>query len=221
MRRLDWRLVRPPLEGSSDGRRLADVLERAFERALDEPAGGDSEALADLEVRYEEATLAPCEAVDAPRVQDDPDWESRVVDEFGEADLDMELEEYLELRRLEPDCDRCPYASPYSLFPMDPCEFSAGMLEDVLDAELADGADHAMGPPEMRAYADALAAALARGEIHESDVLDVRDYLGKAIHFLRFWADLGFSVTPIDLEEAAERQARAMESDADDAPPIH
>ncbi|MCB9728297.1 MAG: hypothetical protein H6744_04800 [Deltaproteobacteria bacterium] len=204
MRRLDWQLVRPMRSGDlRESMELARILRRLVTReAADALPEADGELLDQLELSYDEDTVSTCEAVGAPVVQDDPGWESRVVDEFAESDVDMELEEFLELRKAEPDCERCPHASPYSLYPMDACEFSAGALEVVLtDAELRTQAARPMDPDAMRAYAAALDAALAQGHLRQSDALPVQDYVEQAARFLRFWADRGFGILPGDIDE--------------------
>ncbi len=224
MKRLDWRLIRPFRAGACREPSVADEVERLVEQAVTQGLVGEEMAeLVALEERYQALTVPPCEAVSAPRLEDDPDWESRLIDEYGESDLDLELEDYLSARRREHDCERCPYASPYSLFPMDPCEFSAGALEVVLDDEdLWLRAQQAMTPPAMVALATDLAAALAQGRYRGLDELDARDYLEKAIFFLRFWADLGFAVRPARLDQPDEDAARDLRAadDPGETPPV-
>lgn len=204
MRRLDWQLVRPQADGNvAEPLRLVELITRRVRlEAAGELDEEGHDLLEHLESRYLDETTPYCEAVGAPIVGDDPHWESRVIDEFADSDVDLELEEYLELRQREPDCERCPYASPYSVFPMDPCEFSAGGLELVLfDPDLAALATRPMTPTDMRSYADALNAELDEGRCRDTDVLEASDYLQKAILFLRFWADHGFALHPIDLDD--------------------
>ena len=134
MKRLDWHLIRPPRpdagEVSEIIRRIDELVQTATEKVLDEE---ELALLLELEDLHDKRTTSACDAVGAPRVEDDPDWESRVIDEYADTDTHLDLEDYLDLRRREPDCERCPFASPYSLFPLDPCEFSAGALQRVLD----------------------------------------------------------------------------------------
>ncbi len=205
MRRLDWQLVRPQADGDvAESLRLVELITRHVQReAAEELDDEGRDFLELLEGRYLDETQPYCEAVGAPTVGDDPHWETRVIDEFADSDVDLELEDYLELRRSEPDCEHCPYASPYSLFPMDPCEFSAGGLELVLsDPQLARRAAAPMTPDEMLSYADALDAELTAERWRDTEVLSGRDYLSKAVLFLRFWAGHGFGVYPMDLDEA-------------------
>jgi hypothetical protein len=204
MRRLDWQLVRPPRDGEvAESVEVAMIIRRLVTReAAEDISDEDTALLEELETSYDGDTISTCEAVGAPVVQDDPEWESRLVDEFAESDVDVELEEFIEMRRADPDCERCPLASPYSVYPMDACEFSAGALEVVLlDAEARAQAARAMDPAAMTTYADALEAALGAGRFRESPALDVRDYITSAVSFLRFWAERGFAVLPGDIDE--------------------
>lgn len=207
MRRLDWQLVRPRKDGGSkDSLRQAEMIRRLVSReARAELSAEDATVLDELETSYEEDTISTCEAVSAPVVGDDPDWESRAVDEYADLDTDLELEEYLALRQGEPDCERCPYASPYSLHPMNPCEFAAGALEFVLvDRDLVRAAARGMDPAAMRTFADLLEKALEEGRWREIEELGAKDYLEKAIHFLRFWADQGFGILPTDIDDVLD-----------------
>ncbi|MEZ4268241.1 MAG: hypothetical protein R3F39_17900 [Myxococcota bacterium] len=185
---------------------LALILRRLVTReAADELPPEDAALLDELEVSYDTDTISSCEAVGAPIVQDDPEWESRLVDEFAESDVDVELEEFLEMRKSDADCERCPHASPYSVYPMDACEFSAGALEVVLlDGEARAQAARPMDAAGMSAYADTLDAALRDGRYRASDALDVEDYLASAVRFLRFWAERGFAILPGDIDEIVD-----------------
>ena len=216
MRRLDWRLVRPledsGAEASSLAKKIDELLTRAVHGGLSEP---EMRRLTTLEERLEARTVSTCETVAAPRIADDPDWETRLIDEYAASELDVELEDYLRERADQHDCARCPYASPFSLYPMDPCEFSAGALEViVLDVSLWTRAQAEMDPAAMLSLATSLETVLLSGRYRDSDALDARDYLEKAIFFLRFWAEHGFWLHPDDLdvgltapdEEAQERE---------------
>jgi len=197
--RIDWQLIRPARPGKKHARvldeveplieaQVYDATQRVFgERELDQ--------LRALEDRHDNATIASCEAAHAPRVEDDPDWETRIVDEFSETDTELELDEYLDLRRREFDCDRCPHASPFSLFPQDPCEISVGPLLVALDVRITTRLSEPMGPDDMIALADDLDRARG-GEHIVVPGIDVADLMAKASKFLRFWARLGFGVRP-------------------------
>lgn len=217
MRRLDWRLVGPGRDGDTDGESLFRAYQEAYERArLALPGSSADHTLSDLEWAWADGTVAPCEAVDAPRVSDDPDWRPRIVDEYGETETDMDLEDYLSMRADERDCERCPYATPYSLFPMDPCEFSAGALEEILRAPaLVERLRRPQGPQEMLDLAARLEEALRGGDLHEIPFMDTQDYVSKAVHFLRFWAKRGFQIFPedIDADAAAQREALGTAED--------
>lgn len=211
MARIDWQLIRPARPGRKHAR-ILDEVEPAIEtkvhdatlRVLDAREVG---ALCDLEDRQDNATIASCEAARAPRVGDDPDWEVRVVDEFAESDSDMELEEYLEMRKREFDCDRCPHASMWSLHPQDPCEISVGPVDAALsDDELRARLVRAMGPDDMTALATALEAALDKGDVDPLPELDTTAAVRGAAKFLRFWARLGFGVRPEVVSELAPIQ---------------
>lgn len=203
MKRVDWQLIRPPKPRAKGVAAVVRKIDALVGMATESVLGEDAlEELVALEERHEALTVAPCEAVSAPRVDDDPDWETRTIDEYAEGDLDMELEDYLELRRGEPDCERCPYAQPYSVFPMDPCEFSAGaLLEIVPDRALLSMAMAPMAAAEMRAVADGLEALVEAQAYRQSAAVDALDYLKKAIFFLRFWSKLDFGVRPLSLDD--------------------
>ena len=214
MKRIDWHLLRPPKHESQDAHEAVDGILQCLQATnrFGENRETD-EALAKIEIRYEELTISPCEASAAPLVGDDPDWETRTIDEFAEVDTDLELEEYLELRRVDSDCERCPYASPYSLYPMAPCEYSAGGLVAVLKSpELAANAAQVMVPEDMYAYANALEAVIKAGQLEEHQGVHAEDYVTKAVLFLRFWAKLGFTVVPV-VWPNAETQGKVTLSD--------
>lgn len=198
MRRIDWLLVPPVRPDDDEGAQIQTALGRLLERANREGLDADEiEEAGAMAILYEGHTVSACEAVGAPIVEDDPDWETRVLDEYAEADLDEELESYLESRRQHPDCERCPYASPYSLYPMDPCEFGAGALDDLLtDEALRETIQTPADPKAMMDLANRLQEAIDGGRHTQSEVVHVRDYVEKAIFFLRFWAERGFSVFP-------------------------
>ncbi|MCA9518446.1 MAG: hypothetical protein KC635_26105 [Myxococcales bacterium] len=219
MKRVDWCLVRPAKPGATGVAALegeiAVLVEQAAEEVLTEE---ELERLVALEDEQEEQTVLMCDAVAAPRVEDDPDWESRICDEYADTDTDLELEEYLELRAKDPDCDRCPFASPYSLYPLDPCEFSAGPLFVILgDAAVHAAAKRAMGPAEMGELADAIDTAAARG-FREVPEVDARDFLKRAAHFLRFWGRHGFSVKPVEPDELPPIMTESEPPDGPDDP---
>ena len=223
--RLDWELIAPPASGEDRKHLEARVsLEACYRRALESP--GDTTALAALaeaEHEVDEVSLFKCVVVRAPRVEDDPDWESRVIDEYGDSDIAMEMEEYLEERRTEPDCESCPYANRYSIYPMDPCEFSAGGLLQVLQAhhELTQVIRSNMEPDEMLACAASIAAVVEAEDFEELQVVDTRDYLLEAIQFLRFWARHGFFVRATLLDEDMVIQAQAEMRSHGAGPTVH
>lgn len=212
MKRLDWTLLRPPRPGkkrlrSPRVRRELDQLEARIDARVHDAAQrvlteAEVEELAELEERFEDLTVASCEAAHAPRVEDDPDWEHRVVDEFADADTDLELDDYIEMRRRDFDCERCPHAAAYSLYPQDPCEISVGALLSVIDDEALLSAIAApMGPDDMRATAAALERALDEGRIKTLAECDAADLVHKSIDYLRFWAKLGFGIRPELVDE--------------------
>lgn len=212
MKRLDWHLVRPARPGSVGvpelERRIDELVERATEKVLDDE---ELAQLLELEDLHDSETISTCEAVGAPRVEDDPDWEGRTIDEYAETDTDLDLEEYLEIRRSEPDCERCPFASAYSLFPLDPCEFSAGALWQVTSSPaILRIAGRTMSEADMNALATAVEAALEAGQYTPVAALDASDYLRKAAAFLRLWARHGFRVRAV----AADEEAPVLTPDA-------
>ncbi len=214
MKRLDWTLIRPPRPSRKNvpikrqQRRIED-LEAAIDARVHEASHrllseDEVAALAELEDKLDDITVASCEAAHAPRVGDDPDWENRLVDEYAEADTDAELDDYLEMRRQDFDCERCPHASPYSLYPQDPCEISVGPLLAVLEGEaLLATLTRPMGPDDMRTLAGSLEQTLDAGRFKTLAEVDVADLLHKCIDYLRFWAKLGFGVRPELVDDEA------------------
>ena len=213
MKRLDWTLIRParPDIGAKKKKLPAqiDELENAIEARVHEASRRllseeEVDTLVDLEERLDNLTIASCEAAHAPRVGDDADWESRIVDEFSDADTDLELDEYLEMRRQDFDCDRCPHAARFSLYPQDPCEISVGPLLQALDTDaLIEAVAAPMGPDDMRTLADDLERVLDNGRFKSLAELDVAALLSEAVRFLRFWAKLGFGIRPELADEDA------------------
>jgi hypothetical protein len=222
MKRLDWTLIRPARPDKKKAGRqqprlqnlrdLIDELESAIETRVHEAtrrllSEEEVDQLADLEERLEDLTIASCEAARAPRVEDDPDWENRLVDEYADADTDLELDEFLEMRKRDFDCERCPHAAVYSLYPQDPCEMSVGPLLHVLGSEaLVAALRRPMGPEDMRALADELERVLDTGSFKTLAEVDAADLLQKSIDYLRFWARLGFGIRPelVDEEDALQ-----------------
>ena len=222
MQRIDWRLIRPARDGAEEGRHVARALVHLWPRISDLSDEGHAESqLVELEKRYADLTVSPCEASSAPKIADDPDWETRMLEEYEILDVEEDLEDFLQARRSEPDCERCPYASNYSLFPMDPCEFSAGGLLEILHSRsLGDQATQSMDSTTMMKYADELGTALSRGEFNEHPAVHAEDYLEKTISFLRFWAQLGFSIEPALLDERIFELAEEADEDTDE-PTVH
>lgn len=223
--RLDWELVAPPLS-SKDALHIEAQrsLEVCYRQALESPADESAVAsLAEAEQELDQVSLFKCDVVSAPRVDDDPDWESRVIDEYGDSDVAMELQEYLDERRTEPDCESCPYANRYSIYPMDPCEFSAGGLLQTLQRhrELVAAIRSNMSPEEMLACAASIVVVVEAGTFDDLDGVDTRDYLLEATQFLRFWARHGFFVRATLLDEDLVVQAQAEMRTHDAGPTVH
>lgn len=226
MKRLDWTLIRPP-RPTKKSARLVDELEQKIElkvrvarrRVL---TTTEVDKLVSLEERLDNHTIAACEAAHAPRVEDDPNWENRIVDEYAESDNDYELDEYLELRRREFDCDRCPHAALYSLYPQDPCEISVGpLLEALTETTLVARLTVLMGPDDMAELAAHLDAARVEARFGTVDGLDIADLLEKSAHYLRFWGQLGFGIRPelVDDEEPIVVPGGDDEDGGGDEPP--
>lgn len=214
MQRLDWTLIRPPRPSRKKAPlkrqlRRIDELEAAIEARVHEATRrllteDEVEQLAELEERLEDVTIASCEAAHAPRVRDDPDCETRLLDEYADADTDLELDDFLEMRRQDFDCERCPHAAKYSLFPQDPCEISVGPLLEALEgSRLLRALTGPMGPDDMRTLADALERVLEDGAFRTLVEVDVTDVINHAARYLRFWGRLGFGVRPELIEEEA------------------
>ncbi len=220
MKRLDWTLIRPPRPNKKSAR-LVDQIEQRIELRIREAqrrvlTPTEVEKIADLEDRLDNHTIAACEAAHAPRVEDDPDWENRIVDEYAESENDFELDEYLELRRKEFDCDRCPHAAVYSLYPQDPCEISVGPLLDALsDKALLEQLQTPMGPEDMASLATLLDEARTAQTFTAIPGIDTADLLEKAAHYLRFWGQLGFGVRP----ELVDEEPPILTPDGASGPP--
>jgi hypothetical protein len=208
MTRLDWLLVRP----ARHGRRRADTIRQleeaiaarvsaARERLLSERAVDE---LVALEERLEDLTTSTCEAVNAPIVRDDPDHVERLREEFASRDDDLDFGTFASERIDEFDCERCPFSSRYSLYPVNPCEINAGPLLTSLAhyPELAARVRLPMGPAEMQQLAASLRGVIATGSILPVEGLDARDHLAMCTTFLESWAARGFSVRP-DLDADA------------------
>ena len=223
MRRIDWRLIRPSRDGEEEGTRVGRAIVRLWQRVDDLEEGGPSETrLIEMEKRYETLTTSACEAASAPLISDDPDWETRMLEEYEYLDVNEDLEVFLASRSTDPDCERCPYASNYSLFPMDPCEFSAvALVEVVNDKAVGEKADSAMNPNEMMAYSDELQTVLSTRCFADNAAINAEDYLEKAISFLRFWANLGFAIEPAGLDERIFEMAETEEPLPSSEPTIH
>jgi hypothetical protein len=225
MKRIDWRLIRPSRDDTVEGQRIALALVQFWNRLADIREGGSDEShLIELEKRYEELTVSQCEASGAPKIADDTDWETRMLEEYETLDIDEDVEDFLEIRSSEPDCERCPYASNYSLFPMDPCEFSAGALDEVLlDAGLIEQVSRAMKPDEMLSFAGRLEHVVNERQFQEHPAVHAEDYLEKTISFLRFWSALGFSLYPALLDERIFELAELEETvdSEEEEPTVH
>jgi hypothetical protein len=202
MTRLDWLLVRP----ARHGRRRADIIRQLEEAIGTRVAASRDQLLSEravnelvaLEDRLEDLTTSTCEAVNAPVVRDDPDHLARLEDEFDARDDDLDFETWAAERADEFDCERCPFASRYSLYPVSPCEINAGPLLISLaqHPELTARVRLQMGPAEMQRLAEALRGVLRSGSIQPVEGIDARDHLEKCTIFLESWAARGFGVRP-------------------------
>lgn len=216
MTRLEWRLAHPIRDGHRD--RVEELGAELTDLEAERPSG-----IGPDDLRYEalgrelaSLTIPPCEATGAPRVGDSPDWEMRLLVEFHDGEhLDdpLDFADYVELRREDYDCARCPYRTPYTSWPLDPCEFAAApLLALVTDERTLEMAVSDLEPPEMAELAGLLDGLRHSALFTPAPEVDALDFLSKASLFLRFWAQLGFSVTAHSDEDAAE--------DGDDPDPV-
>ena len=207
MHRIEWRLLHPIRDGCRD--RVEALTAELGELDGTRPvlAVPDPGLVDHLTTELARLTVSPCEAAGAPILEDSPDWERRLLVEFHEDDQStdaIDFDDYVTQRRGDPDCERCPYSTPYTLFPLNPCEFAAGALLDVLDDEsVLDRVVEEMEPPEMIGLATELEVVRDEGRFLAAESVDSHDYLSKAALFLRFWAGLGFSVAPFGPDEDA------------------
>jgi hypothetical protein len=222
MHRIEWRLLHPIREGA---RETVEALSAELSdlEAYQAPGHPTNEArIQQLADEVAALTIPPCEAVGAPRVGDSADCEQRLVVEFHEDDLieeALDFSEYAALRKQDYDCERCPYGTPYTRYPLSPCEFAAGAFLDLVeDDDLLDRILAEMEPPEMEDLASTLEALRRSGNLPSVEGVDSADYFAKAALFLRFWARLGFSVAPWLAEHDEEGEDDDV-IDADDAEP--
>jgi hypothetical protein len=208
MTRMDWILVRPPRRGRArrddvrDIEQHIDLLElHARTELLSERQVA---MIVDFEDQLESMTKSPCDAVKAPRVRDAEGWEERLEDEYAEEGTDEDFELWRADRADDYDCDRCPYASRYSLYPSDPCEMNAGPLLEICEGHttILRMLKLPMTPAKMLAMAALLDECLDKGTWRAVEGIDAEDYLRQARHFLTRWSAAGFGVLP-DLDADA------------------
>ena len=224
MRRLDWQLIRPRTTGRlGDSFETVVLIRRLSQKHLQVGLNeAEASVLNEAETSYLDKTRSCCDAVAAPSVCDSPDWESRLVDDYALDETDEDLETYIEARQNEPDCTRCPAVSPYSVFPIAPCEFSAGELEQIVpDEDLRRRLSVRMNPEEMRELARLFEITLDSGTYVQSRRVDSEAYLIGAIAFLRGWAERGFGVLPIETDEFVDFEPEhAAPAQAEDDEPL-
>lgn len=220
MHRLEWRLAHPIRDGHRD--RVEELGAELTDLEAERPSvvGPEDSRYLQLGRELASLTIPPCEATGAPRVGDSADWEQRLLIEFHEGDhLDdpLDFSEYAELRREDYDCARCPYRTPYTGWPLDPCELVADPLLDLIEDERAlEMSLSDLEPPEMIELADLLDSMRREGRYIPAPEVDALDLLTKASLFLRFWADLGFSVTAhSDEEDEADGDELSLLGDED------
>jgi len=208
MIRLDWLLVRPPRVGK---KRTAAIRELEEGMALFVAESRDAllteeqlDVLTNLETEHDNLTLSTCEAVNAPRLKDAEDALERLEAEFEDDGPEEDYETWSAQRAEDFDCESCPFASPFSLYPVNPCEMNGGPLLEILadHPTLCKQAQRPMTPNKMLALAAIIDECLATKEYQPVEGLDAEDYLQHARRFLTHWASFGFGLLP-DLDADA------------------
>lgn len=202
MKRLDWLLVRPPRVGKRRTDAMRDLedgiglLVTESRRVLLSEAQVDM--ITNFEADYELLTLSTCEAVNAPRLKDSEDANERLEAEFEDEDTDEDFATWSAERAEDFDCENCPFASPYSLYPVNPCEMNGGPLLEILAAhpQICKQAQRNLTPNKMLALAALIDECLINKDYQDIEGLDAEDYLQHARRFLTHWASLGFGLNP-------------------------
>jgi len=203
---LDWCLVNKPKEGHEDE---AGSLKEALNALNDESAF--SERLKSLiRRRLGGITVIPCEAVQAPKVKDTPDWQKKLAEILEERKrLEIQsgrgenrwqkvtLEEFLRDNADKYDCEACPAKSEVSGAFCRPCEFRGKIIGymEFLDG-LSEEAYGDKSPEQMLDYARRLEEKRMKALNTGSLTADSEDdrYLLAAIRWLKRWGKLGFAL---------------------------
>lgn len=202
MTRLDWLLVRPPRTGKKRTETIREIednigllVHESSRKLLTE---AQIDLLSNLEADLEDLTLSTCEAVNAPRLKDAPDADDRLEAEYEDEDTDEDFAAWRAQRAEDFDCECCPFASPYSLYPVNPCEMNGGPLLDILadHPSLCKQAQRPMTPAKMLALAAIVDECLTNGAFRSTEGLDAADYLQHVRRFLTRWASFGFGIIP-------------------------
>lgn len=201
--RMEWELVPLVREEKRDeverlGREILD-LDARFELAPHEMKPDEMRRLVQLQSGMARCIVTPCEAADAPLVNDRTGWESEVETAFNSLDLAAGLsrEDFVRNIGRQRDCARCRGASDFPGVSGSPCEFDlTHLVHLLLDDVLAEQIQFEMQPQEMREFAGAIRDVLSTGAFRRSDLIDTRYYLRAIAEFLEFWAELGYGVAP-------------------------
>jgi hypothetical protein len=201
--RMEWELVPLVREEKRDeverlGREILD-LDARFEIAPHEMNPDEMKRLVQLQSGMARCIITPCEAAEAPFVNDRTGWERDVEGAFDSLELAHGLtrDDFVRHIGRQRDCGRCRGASDFPGVSGSPCEFDLTHLGNLLlDEALAEKVQFEMQPPEMREFAEAIMAVLAAGAFRRSDLIDTRQYLRAMAEFLEFWAELGYGVAP-------------------------
>lgn len=203
---LDWCLVNKAKEGhEEEARSLRQVL-----NVLNDGSKFTERLRSLIHRHLDRVTTLPCEAVQAPKVNDEENWQEKLAEileehkrreiESGRGDdhwRKVSLEDFLKENAGKYDCGTCPAKSEISGIFCRPCEFRGKIVGhmDFLDS-LADEAYEDKSPEEMLDYARRLEEkrkeAVSAGKLTPDS--DDDGYLLGAIRWLRHWGELGFSL---------------------------
>jgi hypothetical protein len=203
---LDWCLVNKAKEGHEDE---AGSLKEAL-NTLNDGSEFSERLKCLIRGRLIAITVLPCEAVQAPKVKDGPDWQQKlaeILEEHKRREIvsgrgdsrwqKVTLDEFLKDNAEKYDCEACPVKSEVSGVFCRPCEFRGKIIGymEFLDG-LAEEAYEDKSPEQMLDYARRLEekrqeimAAVNPAPDSEND-----SYLLAAIRWLRRWGEKGFSL---------------------------
>lgn len=201
--RLEWELV--PRVREESIREVEEIAEQIL--YLDGMIGPEEREIPDeyllqlheLKERLSLCLLSPCEAAGAPLLSSRPGWRKEAaaawksLPEFAA----MPLSQFTKIFAQQHDCTRCPGASAFPGSSGIPCKVDLEpLLAIVSNPEIIEQVQYELAPHEMRSLADELERYAASRRYNDVKDVDPAKYLTDLAHFLRFWADQKFGVSP-------------------------